>query len=109
MVTLILRHASRARRFHGNLQLSGSGELGDRVSDIVPKNPKPTSGKLRVRADTFGYIQRAFPDCISEVDASEARIVGQKGVRADDHAWRRRRRENVPLSTSIVPTHAAAD
>jgi hypothetical protein len=43
VVTLILRHASLARRFHGNLQLSGSGELGDRLADIVLKNLKPNT------------------------------------------------------------------
>ena len=34
----------------------------------------------RVRADTFGYLQRSFPACRSEVDAWEARLVGQMAV-----------------------------
>jgi 6-phosphofructokinase 1 len=29
--------------------------------------------KLRVRADTFGYLQRSFAGCLSEVDQREAR------------------------------------
>src|ERR1035437_9206533 len=35
----------------------------------------------RVRADTFGYLQRSFPGLISEVDAREARQVGELAVR----------------------------
>ena len=34
----------------------------------------------RIRADTFGYLQRSFPLAISEVDAWEARLVGQMAV-----------------------------
>ena len=34
-------------------------------------------GKLRVRADTFGYLQRSFPGVYSEVDRLEAREVGR--------------------------------
>ena len=33
-----------------------------------------------MRADTFGYLQRSFPDYYSEVDAWEARLVGQMAV-----------------------------
>jgi 6-phosphofructokinase 1 len=33
-----------------------------------------------VRADTFGYLQRSFPGYHSEVDAWEARLVGQMAV-----------------------------
>ena len=38
-------------------------------------------GKLRVRADTFGYLQRSFHGLVSEVDAAEAREVGRQAVR----------------------------
>jgi len=62
---------------HGNVQLSGSGALGDRLADYI-KNKTRIS---RVRADTFGYLQRSFPDCMSPVDAKEARAVGQIAVR----------------------------
>ena len=34
----------------------------------------------RVRADTFGYLQRSFPGYYSPVDAWEARLVGQMAV-----------------------------
>jgi 6-phosphofructokinase 1 len=38
--------------------------------------------KLRVRADTFGYLQRSFPSIVSDVDAAEARLVGREAVKA---------------------------
>ena len=41
---------------HGNIQLSGSGLLGDTLASIVNENIE----KARVRADTFGYLQRSF-------------------------------------------------
>jgi 6-phosphofructokinase 1 len=59
---------------HGNAQLSGSGALGDHLSSLVKKR---LGEKLRVRADTFGYLQRSFPTIVSEVDAKEARLVGR--------------------------------
>ena len=34
----------------------------------------------RVRADTFGYLQRSFPGVYSERDAQEARTSGAKAV-----------------------------
>jgi len=33
-----------------------------------------------VRGDTFGYLQRSFLGCVSEVDAQEARDVGAFAV-----------------------------
>jgi 6-phosphofructokinase 1 len=66
---------------HGNLQLSGSGALGDFLAEqIKTKLKDPTGKKLRVRADTLGYLQRSFP-MSSEVDAREARLVGQVAVK----------------------------
>jgi ATP-dependent phosphofructokinase / diphosphate-dependent phosphofructokinase len=62
---------------HGNVQLSGSGALGDALSDLLKEKLKPVGGKaVRVRADTFGYVQRCFPDQ-SHVDQKEARGVGR--------------------------------
>jgi len=61
---------------HGNLQLSGSGALGDLLSELIRKNLKIS----RVRSDTFGYLQRSFPACISDVDSHEAREVGEKAA-----------------------------
>ena len=62
----------------GNAQLSGSGSLGD----ILRERVKSSLGKgARVRADTFGYLQRSFFGCVSEQDATEARAVGHAAVR----------------------------
>lgn len=70
------------RDAHGNLQLSGSGALGDAMAELLRKKLTPAGGKPpRVRADTFGYIQRSFPDTFSEVDAVEARRVAELAVR----------------------------
>ncbi|MBF0313481.1 MAG: 6-phosphofructokinase [Oligoflexia bacterium] len=60
---------------HGNIQLSG-GALADLLADSV----KHTLGIKRVRADTFGYPQRSFFGCVSDVDAQEAREVGERAV-----------------------------
>ncbi len=62
---------------HGNVQLSGSGVLGDLLAAEI----KAKTGISRVRADTFGYLQRSFPGIFSEVDAREARAVGREAVR----------------------------
>src|SRR5262245_11918939 len=62
---------------HGNIQLSGSGALGDGLADLVKTELTPKGGKSpRVRADTFGYLQRCWP-YTSPVDAHEARGVGR--------------------------------
>ena len=66
---------------HGNVQLSGLGALGDTLAELVKKNIKTASGKpARVRADTFGYLQRCWPDP-SPVDAREARKAGEHAVK----------------------------
>jgi 6-phosphofructokinase len=73
---------NQERDAHGNMQLSGSGALGDYMADLVRRRLTPAGGKPpRVRADTFGYIQRSFADTISEVDSVEARRVGLMAVR----------------------------
>lgn len=62
---------------HGNVQLSGTGVLGDYLANLI----KSKVGKsVRVRADTFGYLQRAFCGVFSEVDAQEARQCGRMAV-----------------------------
>ena len=66
---------------HGNVQLSGTGALGDYLAGLITRKLTPAGGKkLRVRADTFGYLQRSFPGFVSQSDAAEARLVGQKAV-----------------------------
>ena len=66
------------RDSHGNVQLSGSGTLGDMLAAEIKKR---LGSKLRVRADTFGYLQRSFAGVWSDVDAREAREVGRTAVR----------------------------
>ena len=61
---------------HGNIQLSGSGALGDTLTNIVSEQ----IDGARVRADTFGYLQRSFLADVSSVDAEEAERVGQHAV-----------------------------
>lgn len=69
------------RDSHGNIQLANSG-LGDYLGDLIQTRLKPAGGKkLRVRSDTFGYLQRSFPGFVSETDAKEAYLVGQMAVR----------------------------
>jgi 6-phosphofructokinase len=64
------------RDAHGNVQLSGTGALADLLCDAI----KDKLGIKRVRGDTFGYLQRSFLGCVSDVDAREAREVGQRAV-----------------------------
>lgn len=65
------------RDAHGNVQLSGSGVLGDLLADEI----RAKAGIKRVRADTLGYLQRSFLGCVSETDAKEAREVGVQAVK----------------------------
>ena len=61
---------------HGNVQLSGTGALGDLLASFV----KEDTDINRVRADTLGYLQRSFLGCVSVVDQAEAREVGEKAA-----------------------------
>lgn len=63
------------RDSHGNIELAG-GELGDMLSKAIKGNLKIS----RVRADTFGYLQRSFAGTVSETDQKEAYIAGQMAV-----------------------------
>jgi 6-phosphofructokinase 1 len=62
---------------HGNIQLSGSGSLADFLAETI----KAELQVKRVRADTFGYLQRSFAGVRSSVDAQEARACGREAVR----------------------------
>lgn len=64
------------RDAHGNVQLSGTGALADLLCDEIKTKLKIK----RVRGDTFGYVQRSFLGCVSDVDQREAREVGEKAV-----------------------------
>jgi 6-phosphofructokinase 1 len=61
---------------HGNVQLSGSGALADLLCEAI----RTRLQIKRVRGDTFGYLQRSFVGCVSDVDQREAREVGEKAV-----------------------------
>ena len=61
---------------HGNVQLSGSGALADLLCEEI----KAKLGIKRVRGDTFGYLQRSFIGCVSDVDQREAREVAERAV-----------------------------
>ena len=61
---------------HGNIQLSGSGSLGDFLAEKIKINIKLP----RVRADTLGYPQRSFLGSTSEVDQKEAFEIGKFAV-----------------------------
>jgi 6-phosphofructokinase 1 len=62
---------------HKNIQLSGTSALADYLAELV----KAELGVKRVRADTFGYLQRSFPGIQSAVDVREARQCGKEAVR----------------------------
>jgi 6-phosphofructokinase 1 len=76
-VTWAEKLAQNAERdAHGNVQLSGTGALADFLAGQI-------KGKLkikRVRADTFGYLQRSFAGLQSETDVKEARQCGRLAV-----------------------------
>ena len=63
---------------HGNVQMSGTGALGDALAKVL----KQKADVKRVRADTFGYLQRSFPGVASKVDQKEAFQTGQAAVKA---------------------------
>ena len=65
------------RDSHGNVQLSGTGALADYLAAQIKSKLKVK----RVRADTFGYLQRSFAGLQSSVDASEARRCGIEAVK----------------------------
>jgi 6-phosphofructokinase 1 len=69
------------RDAHGNVQLSGTGALADLLCEEI----KSRLGIKRVRGDTFGYLQRSFVGCVSDVDQREAREVGEKAVQFAFH------------------------
>lgn len=98
---------------HGNVQLSGTGALGDTLAALVKE--AFAGEKVRVRADTFGYLQRSFPTIVSEVDAEEARMVGKFAVRhavknRDNGSVAIRRLKDKPYESAcfVTPLHSVA-
>ena len=63
---------------HGNVQMSGTGALGDALAKLL----KTKAGIKRVRADTFGYLQRSFPGIASKVDQREGFAAGVAAVKS---------------------------
>ncbi len=61
---------------HGNVQLSGTGALGDLLVNEI----KEKLGIGRVRSDTFGYLQRSFMGVVSDSDQREARESAERAV-----------------------------
>ena len=104
---------------HGNVQLSGTGALGDFLVGLI----KQKTDIARVRADTFGYLQRSFPGVVSENDAKEAFAVGREAVKLstsgdiDGSVAIRRKKgkkyqvffERVPLSSVAKETRHMPD
>src|SRR3712207_7529719 len=98
---------------HGNVQLSGTGALGDYLAGLITKKLQAPGGKkLRVRADTFGYLQRSFPGFVSETDARDARLVGEmavryagEGVAGGSVAMRRTEGGSYAIETHVTPLH----
>ncbi len=97
---------------HGNAQLSGSGALGDALANLVKEKAKIK----RVRADTFGYLQRSFPGVASAVDQEEARKAGIAAFEAaasgkwagGSIAIRRRKGRKYAVTFDVVPLASVA-
>ncbi|HEU4679403.1 MAG TPA: 6-phosphofructokinase [Terrimicrobiaceae bacterium] len=98
------------RDAHGNIQLSGTGVVGDLLAEQVKTNLKIK----RVRADTFGYLQRSFLGVFSDRDAHEAREVGEIAVQyamwdnVDGSVVIRRPVLNYSVSYDLVPLASIA-
>lgn len=75
-VPILAKMMETERDAHGNLQLSGTGALGELLANQI----KTQLGLKRVRSDTLGYLQRSFIGCVSDVDQREAREVGEKAA-----------------------------
>ncbi len=74
----VLKQEKMEQDAFGHKQLStGVGSLADYLAGTLRNK---CENLKRVRADTFGYLQRSFPSCHSKVDAWEARLVGQMAV-----------------------------
>jgi ATP-dependent phosphofructokinase / diphosphate-dependent phosphofructokinase len=107
---IIAKLMGEERDDHGNLQLSGTGALGDLLSQQI----KNGLGIKRVRSDTFGYLQRCFIGCRSDRDAREAREVGEKAVQfamwdnVDGSVVIRRPVLNYSVDYDLVPLHKVA-
>ncbi|MFC3108715.1 6-phosphofructokinase [Undibacterium arcticum] len=94
---------------HGNVQLSGNGALADLLCEEIKSKLKIK----RVRGDTFGYLQRSFIGCVSDVDQREAREVGEKAVQfamwgSCDGSVAIRRTGSYSVDYELLPLEAVA-
>jgi 6-phosphofructokinase 1 len=94
---------------HGNIQLSGNGALADLLCEEIKAKLKIK----RVRGDTFGYLQRSFIGCVSDVDQREAREVGEKAVQfamwgANDGSVAIKRTGFYSVDYELLPLDAVA-
>jgi 6-phosphofructokinase 1 len=101
--------AELERDAHGNVQLSGTGALADLLCEQI----KQRLGIKRVRGDTFGYLQRSFIGCVSDVDQREAREVGEKAVQFAFHGQHNgsvaiKRRGAYSVDYELVPLATVA-
>jgi 6-phosphofructokinase 1 len=107
IITKLMGHAEKDA--HGNVQLSGTGALADLLCEEV----KAKLGIKRVRGDTFGYLQRSFVGCVSDVDQREAREVGEKAVQyavggAGDGSVAIRRVGDYAVDYPLIPLETVA-
>ncbi len=107
IVNLLVKDVERDA--HGNVQLSGNGALADLLCDEI----KAKLNIKRVRGDTFGYLQRSFHGCVSDVDQREAREVGEKAVQFAFSAKRDgsvaiQRTGNYAVDYALLPLDAVA-
>jgi 6-phosphofructokinase 1 len=91
----------------GHPQLSGTGMLADAIAGIIKAalvHTAKVKDKVRLRADTLGYAQRAHAGEVSPVDAQEAEMVGRDAV---TFAVQKNQDGTVVLLTARKPRYRA--
>lgn len=88
---------------HGNVNIAGAS-LGEALAKVI-KDKLPVK---RVRADTFGFIQRCFVGIASPVDSAEAFAAGEHAVKfalagQRDASIALKRRADEPYTIDYVP------
>ena len=83
------------------------------LADLLCDEIKDKLGIKRVRGDTFGYLQRSFLGCVSDVDQREAREVGEKAVQfamwgERDGSVAIKRNGDYAVSYELVPLDSVA-
>lgn len=69
-------HLDRYQGRHGKIRKNDI--LGEALGELAAE---ACGGRIRVRVDTFGYLQRSFPSVVAAVDARYARRVGDYAAR----------------------------